>query len=380
MIGLFCGKWSMEWSRKWSMEIRHPVHLCNPVLRGFDEWNDWFIHQMYFKVVLSAVCEFSLFPMVFLCLTHALVWRDSSTSVARGIHMCDTIHSPVSCDSVTYVTWLSHMHDKTHSHVWHSQVTYVTWLSHRCDITQSHMWHDLFTRVTWRIHICGVTHSYVARPIHVWDTIHSYVWCANIHAGPAVSARSCDLTHAHEWLQHTDVCNASFRHVTRHMCVTPHIHTCDATHSYADAAGSFRPCDLTHSHVRHDSYLMGDMTHTYVWNGSFIRDTTCTCVWRDLMSHVCKRRATNRNTSCIWMSDATHMNDACLTPAHTTKHTYIFTYIYMHSYRSPRIHSNVYTYIHTQTCMHTHIHTYTCAHTCIWLHNQDERFRLCSCQ
>jgi len=87
----------------------------------------------------------------------------------------------------------------------------------------------------------------------IWGLTYSYeTWLI----------RMCDLTHS--YVRHDSFIRATWL-----------IHTCDMTHSYVP----HDVCDMTHSYVRHDSFIW-DMTHSYeTWfihirRDSFIWDMT----------------------------------------------------------------------------------------------------------
>ena len=86
------------------------------------------------------------------------------------------------------------------------------------------------------------------------------------------------------------------------MCVTWLIHMCDLTHScvrhdsFICVTCLIHMCNMTHSYVWHDSFIcvtwlihMCDMTHLcmcdmarpWVWHVSFMCDVTYSCVWHD---------------------------------------------------------------------------------------------------
>ena len=65
----------------------------------------------------------------------------------------------------------------------------------------------------------------------------------------------CDMTRSHVW-------HDSFTYVTWL------IHMCDMTR-FSCVTWLIHMCDMTHSHVWHDSFLMSDMTHSHMWHDSF---------------------------------------------------------------------------------------------------------------
>ena len=114
--------------------------------------------------------------------------------------------------------------------------------SHVCDMTHSHVW--------------DMTHS------HMWDMTHSHVWDVT---HPCVRHDSCMRFFVLGWWVMCLFWNDSF------ICVTWLIHMCCMIGVSFRALPVIRMWDMTHSYVRHDSFIYGtwlirmfDMTHSYV--------------------------------------------------------------------------------------------------------------------
>jgi len=177
------------------------------------------------------------------------------------------------------VTWLFHMYATTYSEMWHDSFVRVTWIITRVTSLLelhshaglrsacSYVWHDSFIGVTligvpWLVYTCSMTYAH-GWLIHMCDLTYSYVWpdvfaCeirgSEVHLLICVTwlCHMCDMTHS--YVQH-DSC----------MCVTWLIHTCDtrlwSVWQCCSAALRSACC----SEVR----LL--ITHTYLWQDSFIR-------------------------------------------------------------------------------------------------------------
>jgi len=110
---------------------------------------------------------------------------------------------------------------------------------------------------------------------------HSYEWPWLIHI--------CDMTHSHMW-------HDSF------TCVTWLIHICDMTHSHMwhdSSTGVFHMCDMTHSHV-----CEWVMSHAWMSHGHTCGEVTMRHVthvensYRWVMSH-------------LWMSHGSRIDESC---------------------------------------------------------------------
>ena len=238
-------------------------------------------------------------------MTHLYVWHDSFIYATRLIHMFCMTRSYVWHDSFICVTWLIHTCDMTHPYVWHDPFICATWLIHTCDMPHSYVWHASFICVTcsficvtrlihmrWHdsficatrlIHMYAITHSYaVTWLICVLDQIFfshvcmSHGTCIQMSQGTCMGwlrsvgsiklqvsfaeyrlfyrallqkrpiilsilltkATPYDQVITHVWMSHVTHMNESF----------PHDSVRD---SYAFAQSM---CDMTHSHVWHDSF------------------------------------------------------------------------------------------------------------------------------
>jgi len=92
----------------------------------------------------------------------------------------------------------------------------------------------------------------------------------------------------------------------RSFCVTLLIHVCDMTRSHV-WHDSFILCDMTHSHVRHDSFTRVTWRVHSVWHDSF------TCVIRlihmcDMTRSFCVTRLIHMCGWLIYMCGVTHAN------------------------------------------------------------------------
>jgi len=159
----------------------------------------------------------------FMCdMTHLQVWRNSFISVPWLIDMRGMIHWYVLHDSFIRVPW--------YNFVCHDSFISMAWLILRCDMTRWCAGHDSFIRVPWLIHMCAMTHLYVPWLIHRCDVTRWCVW----HA----LSRTRAMTHSYH-LMYSYVWRDSFTRGTWLIHITWCIHM----------------CDVTHSHVVHDSFI-----------------------------------------------------------------------------------------------------------------------------
>ena len=131
-------------------------------------------------------------------------------------HMCDIVHSCVSCDLFIRMTFLVHVCDVTLSYAWHCSFRCVMLLFHMCDLEHSCMSCDSFTCVTLLIRVCDITRGtrkssrspltltmrrvcnlWPVSTLHLWtcefmcviwlfhirDIAYSYVWLTLLYAG-----------------------------------------------------------------------------------------------------------------------------------------------------------------------------------------------------
>jgi len=173
-------------------------------------------------------------------------------------HICDTWYIGTACAQHVQQHWL--IPDTTKLiHMWHM-----------CNNPHSYVWHaqHLFIHNS-TTHLCDTCATVCA-------TTLIYTWCHNTYSNVTyvhqrwfisdTRIQMCDMTHSH-------VRHDSF------ICVTWLIHMLWHD-SFICATWLIHKCDMTHSYVRHDSFicvtwliLMCDMTHPHVWHDSFICTT-----------------------------------------------------------------------------------------------------------
>jgi len=137
---------------------------------------------------------------------------------------------------------------------WITRTCVMAWLM--CDMTHLHVWRDSFT---WLVHMCDMTHLH-EQP--VGESVGAVWWhdsCGTCHTRCLV----CDMTHSHVW-------HDSF------MCVTWLIHMCDMTHlhdTFTCVTWLIHVCDMTHSHVwhvTHDDLYVTWLIQSHGWHDSFM--------------------------------------------------------------------------------------------------------------
>ena len=153
---------------------------------------------------------------------------------------------------------------------------------------------------------CALSHSYV-NATHLNESCHTYEWVMS-----------------HLWMTSRYICVCSLAFIcVAHSYVWHDLCMCDMTYSLLQEPSPllFHACDMTHSYVRHDSFIRVtwlidtfDMTRAYVWHDSFILvtwlihacDMTHSYVWHDLfmrvtwLMHTCDMNHSYvRHDSCI---------------------------------------------------------------------------------
>ena len=185
------------------------------------------------------------------------------------VHMCDMTHTHVWRDSCTCVTW-----PVPRSFVWHDSCIHVTWLIYMCDMTHPYvtcvirMWHDSFIRVTWHIHMCNVTHLHATWLLFFF----SLVYGCGMHKRNSSSTHTCNMAHMCDMTSHVrhDFTCATWLHMCDMTSHVRHDFTCAtwlnfvlpcviySKGAHMESKGAHKRfiinvCNMTHSHVRHDS-------------------------------------------------------------------------------------------------------------------------------
>ena len=283
------------------------MHICAT-------WLNHMWHEPVSEVKMGILCLYRIFDMThYICvtkliqmcgMTHSYVWHDSFIYVTWLIHMCDMTHSYVWHDSFTCGTWLIHMWDMTHSYVGHDSFTCVTWLIwliHICvtwliaasgqtsayapthmnavratapthmNAVRATVWgrrrHTAFICATaYCIHMCdGILHSYVRR--------HTAFICATaycVHLGQTSAPTpqwACGTTHI--WMQCVPQYAGHTSHMNQYVARPSWIgmghvvykwdaecHICMGQTSAYCGTHCIHMCDMLHSYVRHDSFIL----------------------------------------------------------------------------------------------------------------------------
>jgi len=149
-------------------------------------------------------------------------WRDSFICVTwcmtvylLGPLKGDMTHSCVRHDSFIYVTWLIHMCGVTHPYMWHSPWLSTCWEHSR--VTKK----KKFICVSWFVHMCDMTHDCVPVGIAGERCIQ-----LSVVSGPPVSV--CDVTHSHVWHDSRVIYSDWFSYL---LCLALQ-YLCDMTHAY----------------------------------------------------------------------------------------------------------------------------------------------------
>jgi len=237
------------------------------------------------------------------------------------------------CDFGAWEWVMSNVNESCH--MWMSHVTYVWVMSHMNEPCHRNVWVDQCARdaiVTWHVGLSHVTYEWVMSPWHTnasfqWDLWMSPGRCARQviaawHVGMSrvteewvrVSVRAKELQFGTwEWVMSrmNESChwNCGFARGKDMWRGTKDIYICDVARGICDMTQS---CVIWLVNLWHDSSTcviwlihMCDMTHSHVWHDSFIRDMTHQHVtwlihmWRGTSEWV----VSYMNESChVWMS------------------------------------------------------------------------------
>jgi len=149
------------------------------------------------------------------------------------IHMCDMTHLNIQHDLCMYVCEVTYF-------AGHDSFICATCLIYMCDMTHLCVRHDSFMYVTWLIHVCALTHLCVRACLirmgdmtPVCDMIYSCVWhCATW------LVLICEIPHSHVGHDLDRLIQLLYRQMRSRWWNTTER-------------------DLTHEHVRRDSFLRG---------------------------------------------------------------------------------------------------------------------------
>lgn len=173
----------------------------------------------------------------------------------------------------------------------------------RCVTDES--WHDLCRFATWIIRVCHMSRD---TSTQICDMTNS-----------RVSQQICDMTTLQlsqtdeSWREHAKVCVTWRNQVCDIRVITGELATEHATVRLTCLIEVFarwvvtwlmRICDMTPSHVSHDSFTWLDMTRLYVWHASFACAT-----WP---MHICDIVRVNREISKEWTSETQHTSRTSL--------------------------------------------------------------------
>jgi len=254
------------------------------------------------------------------CVTWLLHVKEESFVCVTGLtHICAKTHSQskgaTERTAASCVMWLIHVCGVTYPYVWHdlfarTAASCVTWLTHMYDITHLYVchdaficvpmthsheqplpaWREAFMNVTWLIHrgarCAAILHTCVMKYSYVWydlfvcvakslieqelSSLHRHIThlhhdsFIHINAGQKSFVRANDPLICATWLIHRARAEARCTGIVRkpylmHVCVTWLICIRDMTHSHV--VTSLRMCNMTHSCVWNDSFIHDHSTH-----------------------------------------------------------------------------------------------------------------------
>jgi len=198
-------------------------------------------------------------------------------------------------------------------HVCHDSFICVSWLIHMCDMTHPYLWHDIFNQHTvHNVHICDMTRhvtcewvmSHMNESCHIWTShvtymlyitceasilhMHTQKWCPKKNGANVTNSIIAEMPRtllSWKWLIHIGhVTDVVWHDAHTEMSRTLLSQRCHELYYHSNdsfiLATSQTSCDMTHTHVWHDSHVCVtwrihtcDMTHTYVWHDAFIWST-----------------------------------------------------------------------------------------------------------
>jgi len=200
-------------------------------LRGKREgsypWLSWSRHACTGAIWLMEMCD----------MTRGHVWHDSIVCVTWHIH--SSICSFMSRHACTGAIWLMDVCNMTESYVWHDTFAHsyavfmVSTRLYRCDMTRSYVWHDSFICAISDICI-RLVHMYMCvERAHVWSVTTSILQHRRQRWNRQSGRRCCSCLGLHTLVPVA----------LMFMCVYIYIHA------------RMHTCDMTHSYVRHDSFV-----------------------------------------------------------------------------------------------------------------------------
>jgi len=222
------------------------------------------------------------------CLTYE--WVRSHIKMSHVTHTNESCH-PYKQSCITHMNESYHAQEWVMSHMWKSHVAHdnESWHSYEPQhySTTDTQWVMSHTRDWAIIHIQDcVTCEWVMTLI--WDTTHSHVW----HDSGLLDHGRAMRHVSHMWLSH-------YTHTGQcHMWMSHDTHT--GHDSFTCVTWLIHICDMTHSHVWHDSGTLDHgraMSHvTHMWMSHV------THMWMSHVTHMWMSHVTH-----MWMSHVTHM-------------------------------------------------------------------------
>jgi len=220
-------------------------------------------------------------------------------------------------------------HSLTHSYMWHD--SFIQIVADFWCLTHSYVRRDSFICATWLIHMCNATDSYMRRDSFIWATwlIHDSFICDSFIEVVAGFWVTFEWVTSH-FESHMNESRRIYGFWVTYEWVTSHMNESQRDSFIEVVAGL-----LTHSYVWRDLFIratwlihMCDMTHSCVRHDSFI-EVGANVSWRIHSYVACVRRGSLICGMCcgtvewdVWMNEKTRYNMPSMSEWVMTRHSY----------------------------------------------------------